>query len=321
MILVTGNIGFIGSYLTEKLIDKKYEVKGLDIAKSDSHNKILNQYYGSILDEAVVRDAMDGVDTVIHLAAEHKDFGVLEDDYMNVNVGGTKVLLKVASDYDVKKFIFFSSVAVYGDASDTTESTVPNPSNTYGKSKLLAEQMIINWVQSNNKRTAIIIRPTVVFGPKSKANIFRLIKQVCDGKFVMIGNGSNRKSIAYVRNLIDATLFLLERCERGLHIFNYSDEPHYTTRELVNMIARLANKKEHKYYIPLPLAISCGIVFDIMGKLTGIDFSITAARMKKFTKPTCHYANKIREFGFVPGYSIEEGLREHIVWYCNLPKQ
>ncbi len=314
-ILLTGNAGFIGTYLTKLLLKEGNFVKGLDIQPRKDLLQNFIQIDGNILNNKVVRQNLIDVDTVIHLAAEHKDFGISKEEYFQVNEQGTKVLLEEASRAGVKKFIFYSSVAVYGAQSGTTEETVPNPNNYYGSSKLAAEKAVIKWAEENKNRTAIIIRPTVVFGANSKANIFRLIRQICDGRFIMVGNGGNIKSIAYVENLVEATYFLMNKCSVGTHIFNYADEPHLSTKELVFLIKKISGRKSNTIHIPLNLALAGGYLFDAFGKITGYDFPVTAARMRKFVMPTFHKAKKIREFGFMPKYSIEEGLKQHIDWY------
>jgi GlcNAc-P-P-Und epimerase len=321
MIFITGNAGFIGKNLTTALLSKGEHIRGLDIRPRKDQEKGFEQIEGNILDSSIVAKSFQDIDTIIHLAAEHKDFGIAESDYFKVNEQGTKVLLEEASIAGIKKFIFYSSVAVYGDQSSTTEDTSPQPVNPYGSSKLAAEKEVIKWAGEDKSRTAIIIRPAVVFGPNSKANIFRLIRQVCDGRFIMVGSGKNIKSVAYVNNLVDATVYLLGRCSPGISIFNYADEPHMQTRVLVNLIGRLAGRKIKKYFIPLSIAAAGGYGIDILGKITGIDFPITAARMKKFTMPTYHRAERIREYGFVPKYSIEAGLKKHIEWYLNKKKE
>jgi nucleoside-diphosphate-sugar epimerase len=315
MIFITGNAGFIGTYLTAIILENGSEVLGLDIRPRKDIEKGFTQIEGNILDKKVVRKTMEGAECIVHLAAEHKDFGITQEQYFQVNVGGTRVLLEIATELKIKKFVFYSSVAVYGGQSSTTEETVPSPNNPYGASKLAAEKEIIKWVEEDESRTAVIIRPTVVFGAGSKANIFRLIRQVCDDWFIMIGNGTNIKSIAYVENLVDATIYLMNNCKQGVNIYNYADEPHMQIRELVDLIKKVAGKRSGKFYIPLNLGIVGGFGFDLIGKITGIDFPITAARMKKFTIPTYHKAEKIRSFGFTPKFTIEAGLRQHIEWY------
>ncbi len=320
MILITGNAGFIGTYLTSVFLKNGSEVRGLDIHPRTDVELGFTQVEGNILDRNIVRQSMVDIDTIIHLAAEHKDFGVTEVEYFKVNEQGTKVLLEEASKSGIKKFIFYSSVAVYGAQSGTTEDTPPAPNNPYGASKLAAETLVTSWCKEDPSRTAIIIRPTVVFGPNSKANIFRLIRQVCDGRFMMIGNGENIKSVAYVENLVAATVFAMEHCSKGLHTFNYADEPHLKTKDLVSLIRKVSGRKSRRFYIPLNLAVMGGKFFDVLAKITGKDFSITGARMKKFATPTFHKAEKIRSLGFTRRYSIEEGLKKNIAWYKQIIK-
>ncbi len=315
MIIVTGNAGFIGRYLTTSLLANGCEVHGIDIRPRTDVEKGFYQYEGNILKNNEIRSAMAGAESVIHLAAAHKDFGITKSQYDTINEHGTRIVLEEATKANIEKIVFYSSVSVYGAQSNTTEDTPPVPNTPYGASKLAAERLVCAWAQEYPTRTAIIIRPTVVFGPRNQANIFRLIRQVCDGRFLMVGRGDNIKSIAFVRNVVDATVYLLGKCDHGVHIFNYADEPHRTTRELTALIALLSNRKLPQWYIPVHIAELGGVVFDVAGKLTGIDFPITAARMKKFSVSTYHRAERIRQFGFVPKYSIEEGLKENIDWY------
>ncbi|MBN1397041.1 MAG: NAD(P)-dependent oxidoreductase [Bacteroidetes bacterium] len=320
MILITGNAGFIGKYLTEVLLDQGYNVCGLDTRPRTDTLSGFRQIEGNVLDKNIVKQSLSGADCIIHLAAEHKDFGIPEKNYFRTNVDGTKILLEAAAEAGIKKFIFYSSVAVYGIQSSTTEETAPDPVNPYGASKIAAEKEISKWAEEDKKRTTIIIRPAVVFGPNNRANIFRLIRQICDGKFIMVGRGKNIKSVAYVENLTDATVYLMNLCPPGISIYNYADEPHMQMKELVELIGKISDRKLRKLYLPLGIAEAGGYSFDILGKITGIDFPITAARMKKFTVPTHHRAERIRQLGFVPKFSIEEGLKKNIDWYLRKKK-
>ncbi|MCZ6774994.1 MAG: NAD(P)-dependent oxidoreductase [Ignavibacteria bacterium] len=316
-ILVTGDLGFIGHYLTCRLVRSDYNVVGIDINPNMNSPESYHQVVGSILDPKAVLQAMKGVDCVIHLAAEHKDFGISKEKYFQVNKEGTKTLLSCAAELNVRKFIFFSSVAVYGDQQGTTEDTGPKPTSYYGASKLAAEVEIRDWMDQDPTRQAIIIRPTVVFGPQNHANVFRLIKHLCDRKFMWVGRGENIKSVAYVENLVDATLFLLKKMETGLHIFNYSDEPHMTTQQMVDLIARKAGVEVSRLRIPLGPALLIARIFDILGSVLNHDFPLTSARIRRFDAPTRHTAEKIREWGFKPLYSLEDGFEKTVNWYIS----
>ena len=146
-------------------------------------------------------------------------------------------------------------------------------------------------------------------------NIFRLVKQVSDGRFIWVGNGLDIKSVAYVENVVDATVYLFSRMEEGLHLYNYADSPHLTTKEIVHIIAAKAGVKVPKLKIPWSLAITTAGTFDVLGKILGIDFPITSARIRKFNTPTCHKAEKIFSLGFHPRFTIEEGLEKMVKWY------
>jgi nucleoside-diphosphate-sugar epimerase len=315
MILLTGNAGFIGRYLTSALITNAYEVRGLDIRPRKDIEKGFTQIEGNILDRDIVGKAMAGVDSIIHLAAEHKDFGISKEEYLKVNVEGTKILLEAAAEQNIKKFIFYSSVAVYGSRQPSSDTITPQPNNHYGASKLKAEEVIREWAQADASRRVVIIRPTVVFGPRNHANIFRLVKQVSDGRFIWVGNGSDIKSVAYVENVVDATVFLFSRMEKGLYIYNYADSPHLTTKEIVYIITAKAGVKVPKLKIPWSLAITMASTIDVLGKLLNIDFPITSARIRKFNTATCHKAEKIFALGFHPRFTIEEGLEKMVKWY------
>lgn len=308
-------MGLLGNILARYLLSHGYSLRGIDIRPTIKSELDYQQIVGDILDKYAIRQAMKGVNCIIHLAAEHKDVGVSKEKYFMVNEESTNRILECATEFKVNKFIYYSSVSVYGDQNSATEDTLPQPTNNYGASKLAGEKTITKWVQEDPSREATIIRPTVVFGPFSHANIFKLIRYVCDRKFIWIGSGDNIKSIAYVANLVEATHFLLDRMKPGLQLFNYSDEPQMTTRQLVNLIAQKAGVPTPRLKIPLGIALVAAKFFDIAHLITKTDYSITTARIKKFNTSTCYHAYKIRTLGFKPSYSIEDGLSENIRWY------
>ncbi len=316
-ILVTGDSGFIGTYLTKHLEDNGHTVFGIDINPQKKYEIRYHYIVGDILDESSLSKIPNNIDCIIHLAAAHKDFGISKEEYYHVNVDGMRSLLRFANERGIKKFIFYSTVAVYGENQPSTETTLPNPINHYGGSKLEAEKILKTWGEEYPLREIVIIRPAVVFGPLNVANIFKLIKQVCDGKFYWVGDGRNVKSIAYVENLVEATNFLVNRMAPGCITFNYSDEPHLETRELVAIIAKLSGRKVSRFHIPLLIAVVAAKTFDIIGKIARYDFPITSARILKFNTATEHRSVKIREFGFCPSHTLEEGLRNNVRWYGN----
>lgn len=316
-ILVIGSTGFIGQFLVKKLVEKKHEVIGLDINPGPEElSKLCTCLVGNMLSPEDILKAAQDVDLIITLAAKHHDFGVTREEFFHVNETGTQILLDCAAKLQIKKLIFYSSVAVYGTSDEpSTENTIPQPDNDYGESKLAAEKVIQKWVDDDISRSIVIIRPSVIFGANNFANVYNLIDKIYKKKFIFVGKGENIKSVAYVENLVDANIFLIDKLKPGIQIFSYSDEPQMTIAQIVDVIGTYLPSGPPKIKLPLFLAVSLGSIFDILAKITGRNLPITAARMKKFATPTHHTSKKIREQGFVQKIEIAEGFRRMIDWY------
>lgn len=316
-ISIIGYAGFIGEFLVEKLNALGHTIKGLDIREPSPDQKSLcTSFIGNILSQDDVQRTVNGTDIVIALAAKHHDFGVTREEFFNVNETGTQILLDAATKASVDKLIFYSTVAVYGTQTEpTTENTVPNPDSDYGESKLAAEKLVAKWVSDEARRSAVIIRPTVVFGPSNYANVYNLIDKIYRKRFIFVGNGTNIKSVAYVENLADATIFALNNMRPGIEIFNYSDEPQMTIGEIVETIGDRMPHELPRMKLPLGIATSLGSIFDLLAKVTGRNLPITAARMKKFATPTHHRSEKIRKMGFEQKVPIKEGFNRMVDWY------
>jgi GlcNAc-P-P-Und epimerase len=315
-VLVTGSSGFIARFLIPGLAARGHEVVGIDKTVGGDFGDGFRLIHANILDENAVNRAMQQVDLVVHLAAEHKDFGVAERLYHEVNVQGTDNLLRSAAKSGVGKFVFFSSVAVYGDSPvPTHEEQTPAPDLPYGKTKLLAERRIEEWVEEDARREVVIVRPTVVFGPWNYANMYRLIETVAKRRYLGVGDGKNTKSMAYVENVADATFFLIDRMKAGIQLFNYADSPHLSTGEIVRYIASNLQVSIPFVRIPKSMALASAFPFDVLAKATGKDLPLTAKRIDKFTSPTHHLAEKICAIGYKAPYRLEQGIGKTVAWY------
>lgn len=309
----TGASGFIGSHFHQVLPNQN--VVNMDINEPKfSHSA--HYIKGDIRKKEDIGLALSNhaVDTIISLAAEHKDFGITEEGYFKTNEYGTKVLCEVATKFGIKKIIFYSSVAVYGaNKTPSVETTQPNPNLPYGASKLAGEKVLYEWAVEDSERSVVIIRPAVVYGERNVANMFRLIEQIKAGRYFHIGEGRNVKSIAYVQNLVQATLFLMDRMKPGVEVYNYADQPQLSSRQIATIISQsLKNKKP--ITLPYWMVYAMAIPFDIAIKLTGKDLPISTNRVKKFCTETFHKADKILETGFIPPYSNEQGLQNMVKW-------
>lgn len=314
MILLTGGSGFIGSHFHRTALQQHFI--NLDLNEPNFEHKS-SFIKGDIRVKSDLISAVKAgpIKTIISLAAKHHDFGIGHDEYFDTNEGGTQVLCEVASENNIKEIVFYSSVAVYGISENiSNEELKPTPDSPYGASKLSGEKVLEKWASEDAERKVLIIRPTLVFGPNNMANMRNLIKQIDSGLYFHLGKADNIKSIAYVENVVDATLYLMDRMPPGVSIYNYSDEPQLTTREIGEVIAAALNKKI-RLTMPKTLGILMGIPFDLAIKVTGLNLPISSARIKKLGTSTHHSAKKVFSEGFRPRFSTIEGLQKMVEWY------
>ncbi|ENA1772973.1 NAD-dependent epimerase/dehydratase family protein [Yersinia ruckeri] len=310
-VAILGGSGFIGSRLCNRLKSSNVDFCILDIKKSENFPD--NWIYSDITKPETIDPALKGVSVIINLAAEHKDNVQPISLYYDVNVTGAKNICAAAERLGINDIIFTSSVAVYGFVDkETGEDGNFNPFNDYGKSKLEAEQVYNLWVGGNLNRKLVTVRPTVVFGEKNRGNVYNLFKQIASGRFVMIGSGNNKKSMAYVEN-IAAFLECAINLTVGHHIYNYIDKPDYTMNELTNIIYSSLGRENKILRVPYFVGMVGGYLFDILAKLTGKEFPVSSIRIKKFCSRTQFKSNNIDTTGFKAPVPLSQGISNTVL--------
>lgn len=191
-ICIVGGSGFVGTRLISNL-KLDHAVQNLDKAASVTHADISE--IADVREPKTFSGKFKGMDAVVLLAAEHRDDVTPTSLYYDVNVQGMKHILAEMDASGVKTMVFTSSVAIYGmnQASPPEESSSVAPFNHYGKSKWEAEEVLNEWIGQGEGRNALVVRPTVIFGEENRGNVYNLLKQIYTGKFLMIGDGLNRK--------------------------------------------------------------------------------------------------------------------------------
>ena len=308
-ICIIGGSGFIGGYLID-LLKNDFNVINVDKIKSRRHPKI--QYKEcDIRDFEKLRSCIPGeTDFIILLAAEHRDDVSPTSLYYDVNVEGTHNVLKVMSEKQIHNIIFTSSVAVYGLNKGIPDEFSPtSPFNHYGKSKLKAEKVLRQWYENDKiRRSLIILRPTVVFGPGNRGNVYNLLKQISSGKFLMVGKGNNKKSMAYVENVAEFISHCIEWRYKKYCLFNYIDKPDLSTKELVTLAEVTINRKILPLKIPFFLAYTLAKSLDYILGLLKKKNPISAVRVKKFCATTQFNSATIESTAFKPSHTLEKGL-------------
>lgn len=257
-----------------------------------------------------LNDELAGRETVVLLAAEHRDDVSPTSLYYDVNVQGTKNVLAAMDKNNVKSIIFTSSVAIYGLNKENPDEGHPHdPFNHYGKSKWQAEEVLREWYEkAPEERSLTIIRPTVIFGERNRGNVYNLLRQISSGKFAMIGSGNNYKSMAYVGNVVEFIKYRLQNETVGYQVYNYIDKPDLSMNQLISEVEKSLNKKVPSIHLPYAVGIMGGLCFDLLSKVTGKKYTISSVRVKKFCATTQFDATKVHSSGFIAPYSLSQGL-------------
>ena len=306
-ICVLGGSGFIGTNLVTGLLKQGHDVVIGDLRTSEKFPELCQTCDVQVLDE--VRAAIKGCDVVYNLAAEHKDNVRPIKKYYDVNVDAAETVCEACTLESVKRIIFTSSVAVYGITEEELDETgATNPFNHYGKSKLEAEAKYQKWNEASSENVLTIIRPTVVFGEHNRGNFFNLLNQVVSGKFIMIGNGKNKKSVAYVEN-IAAFLAHVLTVENPEEIYNYIDKPDMDMNDLVIHLRKTMGKPgKIGLRIPYWFGYSAGKALDGIGFCLKREFPISAVRVQKFCSNSCFAADRVAASGFIAPYSLQTAI-------------
>jgi len=305
-IAIIGGSGFVGSRLIQELgpehcynIDKKQSPFFPEITRIKN------------ICETGLEDFLDrGTEQVILLAAEHRDDVSPISLYYDVNVEGTKQVLAAMDRLKINNIIFTSSVAIYGlNKVNPDENHLADPFNHYGKSKFQAEEILRKWYQEDQeKRTLTILRPTVIFGERNRGNVYNLLRQIASGKFLLIGKGQNKKSMAYVGNIASFLHYCISFSNPGYQVYNYIDKPDLNMNELVSLVKDKIGKPKSTLRVPYFMGLLGGYCFDLLSWISGKKFRISSVRVKKFCATTQFDSRQVLKSEFKAPYNLKEGL-------------
>ena len=309
-IVIIGGSGFVGTRLITRLLTAGYNIKIADKNNSQKYPQL--RIYADVRDPKTLEKTLMGSDIVINLAAEHRDDVKPKSLYDDVNVTGAENICKVCTKLGIKKIIFTSSVAVYGFAPiGTDENGKINYFNDYGRTKWLAEEKYREWLNSDPENSLTIIRPTVIFGEQNRGNVYNLLRQIATGKFPMVSNGKNVKSMAYVENVATFIEYNLNNSP-GEQLFNYIDKPDFDMNSIVVEVNKAMGKPTKLFHWPYCLGYFGGLCFDVLAFISRKKFPISSIRVKKFCSNTMFESANVKNTDFKAPVSLIEGLRKTI---------
>jgi NAD dependent epimerase/dehydratase len=312
-ILITGADGFIGSHLTELLIEKGYNVRAfvyynsfnsngwLDTLTAETKSKI-NFFSGDIRDPNGIREAMIGIDIVFHLAAliaipfsYHSP-----DSYIDTNVKGTLNILQAARDSKVKRILITSTSEVYGTAQfvPITELHPKQPQSPYSASKIGADAIADSFYRSFNLPITIV-RPFNTYGPRQSARavIPTIISQLLNGaEEIKLGEISPTRDLLYVNDTVSGFLKIAQCNELIGHEVNIATQSEITIGDLAQHLIKNINPKAKIITDSERLRPVNSEVFRLFG---------SNEKLKSYTD-------------WEQEYSLEKGLKETIDWFSKI---
>jgi nucleoside-diphosphate-sugar epimerase len=310
MLLVTGATGFIGGHLIENVDGAVRCLVRRSVSLPGGRGSV-SSVRGDLATGAGLDEALDGVDTVIHLAGATK--ALRPDDYYAGNALATENLARRAAGRGIR-FVHVSSLAAAGPSvggAAVTEDDPPHPVSHYGRSKLEAEQIVRALLPD-----AVIVRPPVVYGPRD-TDVFRMLQSVARGLSVQIGGGDRWFSAIYVKDLVEGILAAARAPQAAGRTYFLSHPKPSTWDGLATIAGRVMNRRPLRLSLPVPAAVAVGWCAELWARATGKPGivsrdKIAEARCERWT---CDAGRAARELGFEARTPLEDGLARSLAWY------
>jgi nucleoside-diphosphate-sugar epimerase len=321
-IVVTGATGFIGCQLAQILAAAGHDVVATGRAATPVETARLERLKtagvrieaGSLLEPGFADALTKTCEVVIHLAAAQHEGNVPDSYFRDINVTGTRLLLDAAIGAGARRFVYGSTIGVYGSASDheLTELTPPRPENIYAVTKLEAEQLVSAY---SARIETCIGRISETYGP-GDFRLLKLFRAIDRGAFVMLGSGQNLRQVIYVDDLAAGLTLAAEHPDAVGQTFVFAGTEVLTTNAMVAQIAAALQRRPPRLRIPVwPFRAAAAVLENTLRPL-GIQPPLTQRRLDFFTKSFLFSTEKYRKvLGFAPRVTFAEGAAATADWY------
>jgi nucleoside-diphosphate-sugar epimerase len=321
--LITGATGFVGGHLAEACVTRGIQVRAL--ARTGSNTDLLKQlgvtlHRGDLTDAAVVQQAVEGVDAVVHCAAKVGDWGPVEE-YRAVNVDALRRLLEACKGRPIRRFVHLSSLGVYPARNHYgTDESEPLPArhmDGYTQTKVEAERLALDYHRTHGI-PVVVLRPGFVYGPRDRTVMPELIENLKARRFRWIGGGKGAMNTIYVGNLTDAIFLALEKPNAVGRVFNLTDGETVSKRRLIEALVKGLDLPRPPFLgAPIWLARIVAHIMEKWARRRGSPTPplLTQARVKFLGLNLDFSIEKaIRELGYQPRVSFDQGIEKTIAW-------
>ena len=317
--LVTGAGGFIGYQLANALASEGRRVVGVDLRYPDPQGVLGAPRFSPLVADFRNTDAMkhalDGVTVVFHLASAHLRVSLPESEYWDVNVHSLPMLLKLAFDAGVSRFVHTSSVAMYGDLGSTpaNEQTPPHPQSIYGETKLAGEQAVLDFCR-RKQLDVVVLRPSWVYGPGC-ARTAKIIRALRARRFFLVGSGDNLRHPLYIDDMIDAFRRAAATNDGVGEILLVAGERAVTTRELIESFCAVFELPRPVVRLPYSAARALAHCAEAISSFMDREPPVSRRTLEFFDTSNSFDTSRARmALGFVPQYSLLAGLTATRRW-------
>ncbi len=322
--LITGATGFVGGHLVEATAKRGWNVRALVRPSGDTsllqlHNVTLIR--GDLTDSGAVREALQGVEVVLHCAAKVGDWGPVEE-YRAVNVEALRGLLDDCRAQPIRCFVHFSSLGVYAarhhHGTDENEPLPQHHMDGYTQTKVESEQLVLSYFR-DHKLPVVVLRPGFIYGPRDRTVMPKLLDNLRKRKMRYISGGRGAMNCIYVGNLVEAALLAAEKPEAVGQIYNLTDGEFVSKRRFIEGIVEgVGTPPPLPVSIPLWMARIMAWWMESKARKKNSPKAprLTQARLKFLGLNLDFSIEKAkRELGYRPRWSFDEAMRETVAWY------
>ncbi len=306
--VVFGGAGFIGSYLVRDLVARGYRpVISADRLMPPS--PVSGAAYLTLdVREPIAMRLDEEIDEVYNLAAVHHTPGHPDHEYFETNVAGAENVTAFCTANNITNLVFTSSISVYGPSEEAKEEgSIPAPVSAYGKSKLQAERIHLDWVNADRGRRLAISRPAVVFGPGEGGNFTRLAQALKRRVFIYPGRRDAVKGCGYVGELVRTFPFALAKAD-PVFLYNFCYPQAYTTEDICHAFNRIAGLPLPQFCLPSRVMLAAAYGFEVLSRL-GVKTSINRPRVRKLIQSTNIAPKALTDAGYDYLSDLDSGLQ------------
>lgn len=320
--LVTGASGFIGQHLIRRLLATQTFVRALSRSGSGARaSGSIDFFRADLTDPESLSGACTQIDVIYHLAghahASDQDSPRSALLHHQITVEGTRALLSSAEAAGVRRFVFLSSVKAMGEGGDICqdETDPTTPASHYGRSKLEAENLVLEVGRRIGMRTAVLRLP-LVYGSGVKGNLRQMMSAIDRGRFPPLPECGNKRSLVHVDDVVQALLAAAERKVADGQTYLVTDGRTYSTREIYEAICRELGRRVPGWSVPRWILRLGARVGDVIGSSSGRRMPLNTATLEKLFGSAWYSSDKIsRELGYVPSHSLYDALPEMVAEY------